>query len=84
MNGQSPLQRLQEWDTKREGPGEEHWMVLGLCIGVWLLSRRHPSVPYRPRAKAGWDRVGGPRRERREGLSKVLRSTPLGDGLRRR
>ena len=43
----SILQRLRRYDESRPGFAGEHWIVLATGIGLWLATRRHPSVPVR-------------------------------------
>lgn len=84
MNEESRQERLQEWDAQREGFPGEHWIVLGLGIGVWLLARRHRSVLVQVAGVLAGTALVARAASGREGLSKVLRLTPLGGGLRRR
>lgn len=83
MNEESPLRRLQAWDAQREGFPGEHWLVLGLGVGVWLLSRRQQSVLVQTAGMLAATALVARAASGREGLTKVLRMTPLGGGLRR-
>ena len=78
------LKKIKAYDDARPGFPGEHWIVLGAGIGLWLASRRHPSVVVQTLGALGATALAARAASGREGLSKVLRYTPLGGGIRRR
>ena len=81
---QNLLQKIKEYDDTRPGIPGEHWMVLGAGLAAWLLSRRHPSAVVRTMGLMAGTALVGRAASGRDGLSKVLRFTPLGGGIARR
>ncbi len=77
------LQKIEHYDEAREGIPGEHWMVLGAGLGVWLLSRSHPSFMVRTLGLLAGTALVGRAASGRDGLSKVLRYLPVGQGIRR-
>ncbi len=77
------LQEIKHQDEAREGIPGEHWMVLGAGLGVWLLSRNHPSFMVRTLGLLAGTALVGRAASGRDGLSKVLRYLPVGQGIRR-
>jgi hypothetical protein len=77
------LKKIKAYDDARPGFPGEHWIVLGAGIGLWLASRRHPSVVVQTLGALGATALAARAASGREGLSKVLRYTPLGGGIRR-
>lgn len=41
------LQKIQRLDAQREGLPGEHWMALAAGVGLWLATRKHPSIAVR-------------------------------------
>lgn len=41
------LHRIRRLDAQRESLPGEHWMALAAGVGLWLATRRHPSVAVR-------------------------------------
>ncbi|MDO9434391.1 hypothetical protein [Hydrogenophaga sp.] len=62
-------------------PGE-HWMVLGAGLAAWALTRKHPSGVVRALGMAAGTALVGRAASGRDGLSKLLRFTPLGRRVR--
>jgi hypothetical protein len=81
---ESTLHRIRRYDQRRPGFPGEHWLVLAAGVGVWLATRRHPSVLVKTLGTLGAAALAARAASGREGLGKVLRWTPLGGGIRRR
>lgn len=79
----STLEKIKQYDDARPGFPGEHWLVLAAGLGVWLVSRRHPSALVRTLGLMGGTALVGRAASGRDGLSKVLRFTPVGRGIRR-
>jgi hypothetical protein len=77
------LEKIKEYDDAREGVPGEHWLVLGAGLAAWLLTRRHPSVLVRTLGLLGGTALVGRAASGRDGISKVLRYLPVGQGIRR-
>ena len=43
MKQPNAFQQLKQFDDTRPGIPGEHWTSLGLGLGAWWLTRRHPS-----------------------------------------
>ncbi|MES3000234.1 MAG: hypothetical protein V4787_06040 [Pseudomonadota bacterium] len=84
LEEKSALQKIKEADDAREGVPGEHWMVLGAGLGVWLLSRRSPSLMLRTLGLMAGTALVGRAASGRDGVSKVLRYLPVGGGISRR
>lgn len=41
------LQRIKEFDESRENIPGEHWLAFAAGLGLWIATRRHPSIPVR-------------------------------------
>ncbi|MFC5497870.1 hypothetical protein ACFPOE_10035 [Caenimonas terrae] len=80
----STLKKIKEYDDARPGFPGEHWIVLGAGIGLWLATRRRRSMVVQALGALGATALAARAASGREGLSKVLRYTPLGGGIRRR
>jgi len=70
---QDTLHRIKRYDEQRPGFPGEHLLVLAAGLGVWIASRRAPSLLVRAAGRAA---------SGRDGLRKVLRLLPVGRGLR--
>jgi uncharacterized membrane protein len=81
---ESTLQKIKRHDDHRPGFPGEHWIVLGAGVGLWLATRRHRSVLVQALGALGGTALAARAASGRDGLSKVLRWTPLGGGIRRR
>jgi hypothetical protein len=81
---QNLLQKIKEYDDARPSIPGEHWIALGAGLGAWLLSRRHPSFMVRTLGLMAGTALVGRAASGRDGLSKVLRFTPVGRGIARR
>jgi hypothetical protein len=77
------LQKIKDYDEAREGVPGEHWLVLGAGLAAWLLTRRHPSALVRALGLLGGTALVGRAASGRDGVSKVLRYLPVGQGIRR-
>ncbi|MES2972505.1 MAG: hypothetical protein V4757_02810 [Pseudomonadota bacterium] len=80
----NPLTRLKQWDEARADFPGEHWIVLAAGLGVWYLSARHPSAMVKLAGMAAATALVGRAASGRNGLSKLLRYTPVGGALRGR
>lgn len=80
---ESTLQRIKRQDEQRPGFPGEHWLVLGAGVGVWLLTRHHRSVAVKTVGMLAATALVARAASGRDGLSKLLRYTPLGGAIRR-
>jgi hypothetical protein len=64
----SPIQQLKA----------EHWLVLGAGIAAWAITRKSPSFLVRTLGLVAGSALVGRAASGRDGLSKVLRFTPVG------
>ena len=77
------LKKLKEYDDARPGFPGEHWLVLGAGVGLWLATRRHSSVVVQTLGALGAAALAARAASGRDGLSKVLRYTPIGGAILR-
>ncbi|MEO8279418.1 MAG: hypothetical protein ABI564_06975 [Ideonella sp.] len=78
------LTDIQQYDEARDGFPGEHWIVLAAGLGVWYLSARHRSAFVKLAGMAAATALIGRAASGRDGLSKLLRYTPVGGALRRK
>lgn len=76
------LQKIKQYDEQRPGFPGEHLFVLAAGLGVWMASRRHPSLLVRTAGLAAGTALVGRAASGRDGLRKVLRLLPIGGSLR--
>lgn len=74
----TPVQRLKAEDQARDSFPGEHWLVLGAGIAAWAITRKSPSFLLRTLGLVAGSALVGRAASGRDGLSKVLRFTPLG------
>ena len=79
----SALEKIKAADEAREGFPGEHWLVLAIGVGLWQVTRKHPNFIVRTLGAFGATALVARAASGREGLSKVLRYTPLGRGIQR-
>ncbi|NML46029.1 hypothetical protein HHL11_19935 [Ramlibacter sp. G-1-2-2] len=77
----SALGKIKAADAAREGFPGEHWVALGLGILAWQLTRKDPRWYVRAAGGFAATTLVARAAAGREGLSKVLRWTPLGKGI---
>ena len=77
----SPIEKLKAADEARDGFPGEHWIVLALGIALWQLTRKDPRWYVRMAGGFGATSLVARAASGRQGLSKVLRYTPLGKGI---
>jgi hypothetical protein len=77
------LQKIKAADDAREGIPGEHLVVLGAGLAAWLLTRRNPSFMVRTLGMVAGTALVGRAASGRDGLAKVLRYLPVGQGIRR-
>lgn len=80
----STLQKIKDYDDARESFPGEHWLTLGAGLGIWLLSRHHPSMLIRTAGLMAGTALVGRAASGRDGLAKLLRYLPVGAGIPRR
>lgn len=78
------LQKIKQYDEARDDFPGEHWIVLAAGLGVWYVSQRHPSAVVRLLGMAGATALVGRAASGRNGLTRLLKYTPLGGALRGR
>ncbi len=78
----SLIERAKTQDDIRDSFPGEHWLVLGAGIAAWALTRKSPSVIVRTAGMLAATALVGRAASGRDGLSKVLRFTPLGRRIR--
>ena len=77
----SALEKIKAADEAREGFPGEHWLVLALGIAVWHFTRKDRRWYVRTAGGFAATALVARAASGREGLSKVLRYTPLGRGI---
>ncbi|MEO7938312.1 MAG: hypothetical protein ABIR55_06785 [Burkholderiaceae bacterium] len=78
------LTERKQYDETREGLPGEHWMVLTAGLGLWYLSAKQPSALVKLIGMAAATALIGRAASGRDGLSKLLRYTPVGGALRKK
>lgn len=78
------LKEIKAADDARPGIPGEHWMVLGAGLGVWLLSRKSPSLLLRTLGLMAGTALVGRAASGRDGAVKLLRYLPIGSAIRRK
>ncbi|HSV78603.1 MAG TPA: hypothetical protein VLK85_05265 [Ramlibacter sp.] len=81
MEDASALEKVKAADAARPGFPGEHWLVLGLGIAVWQVTRRHRHWLVRTVGGFAATAMVARAASGRQGLSKVLRYTPFGRGI---
>jgi hypothetical protein len=81
LDQSSPLQKLKAADEARPGFPGEHWLVLAVGIALWQVTRKHRNPLVRSAGALGATTLVARAASGRQGLSKVLRYTPLGRGI---
>ena len=79
----NPLEKLKAADQARPGFPGEHWLVLALGVALWQVTRRHRHYAVRTAGALGASMLVARAASGREGLSRVLRYTPLGSRISR-
>jgi hypothetical protein len=79
---ESTIEKIKRVDEQREGFPGEHWLVLGLGIGLWYFTRKHRHLAVRTVGSFAATALVARAASGRDGLGKVLRWTPLGRGIR--
>ncbi|AEG91499.1 hypothetical protein [Ramlibacter tataouinensis] len=79
---ESPLAKLKRYDDMRPGIPGEHWLTLAAGLGVWWVSRSHRSPVVRTLGMVAATALVGRAASGRDGLAKVLRWLPVGQGIR--
>lgn len=74
----TPVRKLKALDDARPSAPGEHWLVLGAGIAAWMITRKSPSFLLRTVGLLAGSALVGRAASGRDGLSKVLRFTPLG------
>jgi len=77
----STLRKVKAADEARPGFPGEHWLMLALGILLWQVTRKHRNYFVRSLGALGATTLVARAASGREGLSKVLRYTPLGRGI---
>lgn len=74
----SPIRQLKAADQARDGIPGEHWLLLGVGIAAWAITRKSPLFLVRTLGLVAGSALVGRAASGRDGLSKVLRFTPIG------
>ena len=78
MKQPSAFQQLKQFDDSRPSIPGEHWVSLGLGLGAWWLTRRHPSLMVRAIGLGVSKAMVSRAANGRDGLSRILRLLPVG------
>lgn len=78
----SLVERARAQDNARDSFPGEHWLALGAGIAAWALTRKSPSVVVRTAGMFAATALVGRAASGRDGLSKLLRFTPVGRRIR--
>ena len=78
----STLQKIKAADEAREGFPGEHWLVLAIGIAVWQFTRKDRRWIVRTVGGLAATTLVARAASGQDGLSKVLRYTPLGRGIK--
>lgn len=78
MKSDSTLKQIKAYDDSRPGIPGEHWLVLGLGLGAWLLTRKHRSFAVRTAGMMAGTALVGRAASGRDGIARVLRYLPVG------
>ena len=78
MKPQNTLKQLKQFDDARSGIPGEHLFALGLGLGAWWLTRRHPSFIVRSVGIGVGTAMVGRAASGRDGISRILRLLPVG------
>jgi hypothetical protein len=74
---------VQRYDNPRPFFPGEHWVDLGLGFSAWFFTRRNPSLAVRTLGTFAAAALVARGSHGRNLVSKVLRWTPVGGGIRR-
>jgi len=77
----SPIEKLKAVDEARDGFPGEHWIVLLLGAAAWYYTRKDKRWYVRMAGGFLATTLVARAASGRQGLSKVLRYTPLGKGI---
>ena len=77
------IERVRRADRAREGFPGEHWLVLGLGVAIWQVTRRDRHWAVRTLGAVAASMLAARAASGRDGLAKVLRYTPLGGRISR-
>jgi hypothetical protein len=78
----SLIERIKVQDDARDSFPGEHWLVLGAGLAAWAITRNSPSVIVRTAGMLVGTALVGRAASGRDGLSKLLRLTPIGRRIR--
>ena len=78
MKQLNSLQQLKQFDDARPGIPGEHLFALGVGLGAWWLTRRHPSFIVRSIGIGVATAMIGRAASGRDGVSRILRLLPVG------
>lgn len=76
----SPVQPTENLDAARKGVPGEHWMALGAGVAAWLLTRKRSSFLIRTAGLMAGTALVGRAASGRDGLAKLIRYLPIGQG----
>lgn len=82
MEEENLIKKIQRMDAARDSFPGEHWLVLAAGVGVWWWTRDNQSWLVRSLGLVAATALVGRAASGRDGLSRVLRYTPLGGRIR--
>ena len=77
MKQLNSLQQLKQFDDARPDVPGEHLFALGVGLGAWWLTRRHPSFIVRSAGIGVATAMIGRAASGRDGISRILRLLPV-------
>ena len=83
LDDRSTWQKVKDYDEARPGFPGEHWLALAAGLGVWMLTRSHPSFLLRTAGLAAGTALVGRAASGRDGIARLVRYLPVGGGIRR-
>ena len=78
MKQLNSLQQLKQFDDARPGIPGEHLFALGVGLGAWWLTRRHPSFIVRSIGIGVATAIIGRAASGQDGISRIFRRLPVG------
>jgi len=74
---------IKRYDNPRPLFPGEHWVLLGVGVAAWLVTRKHPSLAMRTLGTFIAATLVARGAHGRDRMSKIMKWTPIGGGIRR-